>query len=211
MAVAGKTACILACATLLGAAFSQSREIQLPAETTALRASTLPGYRIATQKCGICHSADYITLQPPAMSLKQWTAEMVKMQHAYGAPLDDEDIKPLAVYLAVTYGDAGTVPEADRLLPGPPPAVAAGAALDVQTLLAKNACLGCHALNAKLIGPSYHDVAAKYRNAPEAAISVAASIRDGSSNKWGAVPMPAFPNLAAQELQVLAAFVLGQP
>jgi cytochrome c len=210
MTLAGKIACILACATLLGATSSVSRDIQLPAETTALRASTLPGYRIATQKCSICHSADYITLQPPAMSLKQWTAEMVKMQHAYGAPIEDEDIKPLAVYLAVTYGDAGTVPDADRVLPGPEVS-AAGAAIDVQSLLSKNACLGCHALNAKLIGPSYHDVAAKYHGNPEAPTRVADNIRDGGANKWGTVPMPAFPNLTAQELQALATFVLSQP
>jgi cytochrome c551/c552 len=210
MAVAGKTACMLACATMLGAAPSHSGEIQLPPETTALRASALPGYRIATQKCSICHSADYITLQPPAMSLKQWTAEMVKMQHAYGAPLDDEDIKPLAVYLTVTYGDASTVSDVDRILPGPEPA-ASGAVIDVQALLAKNACLSCHALDAKLIGPSYHDVAAKYRGNLEAPAKVADNIRSGGANKWGAVPMPAFPNLTPQELQDLAAFVLSQP
>jgi cytochrome c len=209
MTVAGKTACILACAMTLAAATTHSREIQLPQETTTLRASTLPGYRIATQKCTICHSADYISLQPPAMSLKQWTAEMVKMQHAYGAPLDDEDIKPLAVYLTVTYGDAGTVPDADRILPGPEPSAAG--AIDVQALLSKNACLSCHALNAKLIGPSYHDVAAKYRGQFEASMLVAVNIRNGGANKWGPVPMPAFPNLTPQELQALAAFVLSQP
>jgi cytochrome c len=209
MAVAGKSALILACATLLGAATCRSAGIQLPPETTALRASALPGYRIATQKCGICHSADYITLQPPAMSLKQWSAEMVKMQHAYGAPIDDQDIKPLAVYLTVTYGDAGTVSDADRILPSPEPSAAG--AIDVQVLLSKNACLSCHALDAKLVGPSYHDVAAKYRGNPEAPPTVAANIRAGGANKWGPVPMPAFPNLTPQELQTLAAFVLSQP
>src|SRR6202050_2456190 len=210
MAVAGKTACLLACATMLGAASTHSGEIQLPPETTALRASALPGYRIATHKCAICHSADYITLQPPAMSVKQWAAEIVKMQHAHGAPIVDEDIKPLAVYLTVTYGDAGTVSDADRSLPGPDsPAV--GAVIDVQALLAKNACLSCHALDAKLVGPSYHDVAAKYRGNLEAAIGVAENIRAGDANKWGAAPMPVFPNLTPQELQALAAFVLSQP
>lgn len=208
--MAGKIACILTCAAALGAASSHSREIQLPTETTALRASTLPGYRIAAQKCSICHSADYITLQPPGMSLKQWTAELVKMQHAYGAPIDDEDIKPLAIYFTLTYGDAGTVSDADRLLPGPEPSVA-GAPIDVQALLAKNACLSCHALDAKLIGPSYHDVAAKYRGNAEAPTMVGGSIRAGGANKWGPVPMPAFPNLTPLELQVLAAFVLNQP
>ena len=53
-------------------------------DTSTLRASDLPGYAIALQKCGICHSADYISFQPPGMDLAQWTAEMTKMQHSYG-------------------------------------------------------------------------------------------------------------------------------
>jgi mono/diheme cytochrome c family protein len=81
-------------------------KIELPADTSTLRESTLPGYTIALQKCGICHSADYISFQPPGMSLAQWTAEMSKMQHSYGAPLDEEEIGRLGAYLAVTYGSA---------------------------------------------------------------------------------------------------------
>jgi hypothetical protein len=84
--------------------------IKLPRETAVLRPSALFGYKIARAKCGICHSADYINLQPPGMTLAQWTAEMVKMQHAYGAPLDEEEIKLLGIYLASAYGDATTVP-----------------------------------------------------------------------------------------------------
>ncbi len=85
------------------------RDIRLPQDTAVLKASAAPGYDIARTKCGICHSADYINLQPPGMSLAQWSAEMVKMQRAYGAPIDDDDIKLLAVYLTTEYGDASTV------------------------------------------------------------------------------------------------------
>ena|ERR1019366_6012798 len=84
--------------------------IKLPKETGALRPSELFGYKIAREKCGICHSADYINLQPPGMTLAQWTAEMVKMQHAYGAPLDEEEIKQLSIYLTSAYADATTIP-----------------------------------------------------------------------------------------------------
>ncbi len=90
------------------------QEIKLPPETAALAASSLPGYQVAMQKCAICHSVDYITLQPPNMTLKQWTAEMVKMQHAYGAPISDEEVNLVAVYLTSTYGDAGTVAPAGQ-------------------------------------------------------------------------------------------------
>jgi mono/diheme cytochrome c family protein len=106
-------AAVFAMLATIGAAAAAVHKLQLPPETAVLTASALPGYQIAVQKCAICHSADYVNLQPPQMSLKQWTAEMVKMQHAYGAPLDDAEIKPLAVYLTATYGDVATVDAAD--------------------------------------------------------------------------------------------------
>jgi hypothetical protein len=74
--------------TVAALAWGRSPTIKLPAETAVLKPSPLFGYRIAQEKCGICHSADYINLQPPRMTLTQWTAEMTKMRNAYGAPLD---------------------------------------------------------------------------------------------------------------------------
>ncbi len=92
---------------------------KLPKETAVLRPSELIGYKIAREKCGICHSADYINLQPPGMALAQWTAEMVKMQHAYGAPLDEGEIKQLGIYLTSAYGDASTIPPPSAAPPAP--------------------------------------------------------------------------------------------
>jgi cytochrome c551/c552 len=208
------------------AATESAHDIQLPPETVALTASTLPGYKIATQKCGICHSADYINLQPPHMTMTQWTAEMAKMQHSYGAPIDDAEIKLLGIYLASTYGDASSVPPSDLTKDataaapdGVPPemptkAPAASGAdhsnIDVHAVLERNACLSCHALQQKIVGPAYHDVAVKYAADPRAHGTVEANIRMGGSGKWGMVPMPPFPNLSSAELKVLADFVLAQ-
>jgi hypothetical protein len=77
--------------------------IALPPETARLKPSELPGYQIAVQKCGICHSADYISLQPPAMGIAQWTVEALKMQRTYGAPISDDEIKLLGEYLGTVY------------------------------------------------------------------------------------------------------------
>jgi mono/diheme cytochrome c family protein len=82
------------------------QDVKLPPESIRLRPSDLPGYKIAMQKCAVCHSTDYISYQPPAMSLAQWTAEMTKMQRGYGAPISDAEVKQLAAYLAVAYGSA---------------------------------------------------------------------------------------------------------
>jgi mono/diheme cytochrome c family protein len=113
--------CLLAAAAILAATASaplanaggKRLEIDLPPETAILRSSELPGYQLARGKCAICHSADYINLQPPHLSLAQWTGEVTKMQHAYGAPIDDVQVKSIAVYLTATYGDAASIPRAD--------------------------------------------------------------------------------------------------
>lgn len=193
-----------------GAASEIVQGIKLPPETAVLRPSSLPGYTIALQKCGICHSADYINLQPPHLSLTQWTAEMTKMQHSYGAPIDETEIKLLGSYLAATYGDATTVKADEAAAPAAVAAAGTSNKIDVQAILAHNACLGCHALQQKIVGPAYHDVATKYKSDPNARGTLEANIRAGGSGKWGAVPMPPFPNLSTAEVRALAEFVLEQ-
>jgi len=194
--------------------------ITLPPEVAKLRASELPGYLLATQQCATCHSADYIEYQPPAMNLEQWTAEVSKMQHSYGAPISDANAKVIGAYLATTYGSAKAtdtdVVAASNLGPARVQAseaqgrVAAASAPNVTTLLSTNACLSCHAVDKKVVGPAYHDVATRYAGDPQAQTEVAASIRSGGSGKWGQVPMPSFPQLTDDEVTALAGFVLHQ-
>lgn len=86
--------------------YAGSKQITLPAETAELPKSELPGYKLATQKCMMCHSVDYIRYQPPGMNQDQWTAEVAKMKRAYGAWLSEADIKSIGAYLAVVYGTA---------------------------------------------------------------------------------------------------------
>jgi len=197
------------------ASAAPAKPVQLPAETVKLKASKLPGYAVAQQKCAICHSADYIAYQPPGMTVSQWTAEMTKMQHLYGAPINDAEVKVLGVYLAATYGDAKSVSVADRALTADAPAPAtnrpvANPAIDVQALLNANACLGCHAVAQKIVGPAYRDVASKYKTDPAGASKIAASIKAGSSGKWGTVPMPPFAQLTDAQVKALAEFILKQ-
>jgi hypothetical protein len=109
-----KLTCVLMTLMFAGSAAASPKTIALPGETAKLRQSALPGYTVASQKCLICHSVDYINYQPPGMTEAQWTAEMVKMQHLYGAPIDEQEIKLLATYLATMYGDAKSVSAADH-------------------------------------------------------------------------------------------------
>ncbi|MEE1869228.1 SorB family sulfite dehydrogenase c-type cytochrome subunit [Pseudomonas auratipiscis] len=194
---------------LAGVANAAPLSITLPPETAALKPSTLPGYPLAQQKCSTCHSADYINFQPPGMTLAQWTAEASKMQHVYGAPISDQDVSIIGAYLAVTYGSA-QASDAEVQAASSPQAQAPVANVDATALLQKNACLSCHAVDHKVVGPAYHQVATKYANDPQAMTKLAASIQQGGSGKWGQTPMPPYAQLSAENLQTLAAFILAQ-
>lgn len=76
--------------------------------------------------------------------------------------------------------------------------------------LAKNKnCMACHAVDKKVIGPAYKDVAAKYAGQKDAADKLSQKIVKGGSGVWGAVPMPANPQVTEAEAKTLAAWVLS--
>ena len=86
-------------------------------------------------------------------------------------------------------------------------AVAAPALADQALATAKN-CMACHAVDKKLVGPSYKDVAAKYAGQKDAVDKLAVKIVKGGSGVWGPVPMPANAQVNEAEAKKLAAWVL---
>lgn len=76
-----------------------------------------------------------------------------------------------------------------------------------QELASKKNCLACHAMDKKLVGPSYKDVAAKYAGQPDAVAKLAEKIQKGGVGAWGQVPMPA-NQVSADEAKQLATWVL---
>jgi cytochrome c len=89
-------------------------------------------------------------------------------------------------------------------------AVASGPAFAQAELAKQKNCLACHATDKKLVGPSYKDVAAKYKGDKDAVAKLAKKIREGGVGVWGQVPMPANPQVNEQEAQSLAKWVLSQ-
>ena len=71
-----------------------------------------------------------------------------------------------------------------------------------------NACLACHAVDKKLVGPAYQDVAKKYAGQKDAVATLTKNIKAGGSGKWGPVPMPAQPNLSEADARTLASWIL---
>ena len=76
-------------------------------------------------------------------------------------------------------------------------------------LAKKNSCLACHAVDKKLVGPAYQDVAKKYAGQADAEATLAKNIKAGGSGKWGPVPMPPQAQLSDTDAKALAAWVLG--
>jgi cytochrome c5 len=74
---------------------------KLPAEMAKLERG--PGVELVTAQCLLCHSADYIAIQP-RINRAAWTATVTKMKDKYGAPLQSEYTNAIVNYLAKTYG-----------------------------------------------------------------------------------------------------------
>jgi len=94
-----------------------------------------------------------------------------------------------------------TVATAAALIAAP---AMAGKELDLAT---KSGCMACHAVDKKLVGPAYQDVAKKYKPADEA--KLAAKVKAGGSGVWGPVPMP--PNAAVKDddIKTLVKWILA--
>ena len=77
------------------------------------------------------------------------------------------------------------------------------------TLAKQNSCFSCHAKDKKLVGPAFQDVAQRYKNNALAKKQLIQKIKIGGAGQWGVIPMPAHPNLNAEELKILAEWVLA--
>jgi len=79
-----------------------------------------------------------------------------------------------------------------------------------QALATAKNCMACHAVDKKVVGPSYKDVAAKYAGQKDAVDKLAVKIIKGGSGVWGPVPMPANAQVNDAEAKKLAAWVMSQ-
>jgi cytochrome c len=87
-------------------------------------------------------------------------------------------------------------------------AVVTPAAFANPALAEKKNCLACHQVDKKLVGPSYKEVAAKYTGQKDAAAKLADKIQKGGTGVWGQIPMPANPQVNADEAKTLATWIL---
>jgi S-disulfanyl-L-cysteine oxidoreductase SoxD len=79
---------------------------------------------------------------------------------------------------------------------------------NLQQLAQQSGCAGCHTAASRLVGPSYAEIAAKYRSDAAAESRLYSKVREGSQGVWGTVPMPAHPHLQESDLRTLVRWIL---
>jgi cytochrome c len=87
---------------------------------------------------------------------------------------------------------------------------ASGSAMASADLAKAKNCMACHATATKLVGPAYKDVAAKYAGQKDAEAKLVAKVMKGGSGSWGAVPMPANPQVSEAEAKTLVKWIMAQ-
>jgi sulfite dehydrogenase len=199
---------VLAAAAGAGITSATALDIQLPPETAAFKQDT--GAEIANGQCLICHSVEYVAMQPP-MPRAFWKSSIQKMQQKYGAPIPDDQVEALADYLTRNYGASTNGASAPATVSAQSPAVGVTStpSSDGPKLATKYGCFGCHSVTIKVVGPAYRDIAVKYKSDPDAFGKINQQIHKGGSGKWGPIIMPPFPQVTAAETKALAEWILG--
>ena len=186
------------------------------------------GEQIVTGACGNCH----LTGEGGAPKIGDkaaWTKRMSQgidavtasairghggMPARGGFPdLTDAEIRAAILYM---FGSAGAKPVPETAASAPvqtaaatPAPLSASAGSNGDELLQKYGCLACHALDKKVVGPSYKEVAAKYAADKTAAAKLAQKVKAGGAGVWGQVPMPPNPQVADSDLQTIIKYILA--
>lgn len=82
-------------------------------------------------------------------------------------------------------------------------------AMASKELATKSNCMACHAVDKKMVGPSYQDVAAKYKGQADAVKKLSAKVKAGGKDAWGPVPMPPNPNVKDADIETLVKWILA--
>lgn len=86
--------------------------------------------------------------------------------------------------------------------------LAAGSAAASEKLAQSSGCMTCHAMDRKVLGPSYKDVAGKYRNDKGAEANLVKKVKTGGSGVWGATPMPPNAHVKEDDIKAIVQWIL---
>jgi cytochrome c len=83
------------------------------------------------------------------------------------------------------------------------------AADDGQALAQKHACMSCHQVDKKVVGPAFKEVSAKYKGDKTAQDKLVAKVKAGGSGVWGPVPMPPNPQVPEADIKTIVSWILA--
>lgn len=83
----------------------------------------------------------------------------------------------------------------------------AGVASADQGLAQKNACMSCHGVDKKIVGPAFKEIAAKYKGKGVEA-TLAKHVKEGTKGNWGQVPMPPNPQVKDEDIKKIVAWIM---
>lgn len=159
-----------------------------------------PGSTLTENKCKICHELQHIRRTP--LSRGEWADNLRNMKER-GTPMSDAEMQIILDYLSLYYSR-------DPAPAAAPDTLAAAGDDPVTKLLERHACSGCHALDKRVVGPSYQEIARRYAGDAGAAARLAVKVRAGGQGAWGPIPMPPAPAIAGPDLATVVEWVLGQ-
>lgn len=142
--------------------------------------------------------------EPPAPAATPSTAT-ASAAPAAAAPASPSSAAPAAgsASAAGATPAAGTAPSATAKASGPLDLAAA------QAMMQKDGCGACHAVDKKIVGPAYQDVAAKYKGDAGALAKLTQKVKAGGVGVWGPVPMPPNSWVADGDIQALVTWILA--
>ena len=150
----------------------------------------------------------------PDLSDAEVARAVAYMANAAGASFK-EPATATATTVATT--SASPIATAAAATPAAPVAAVASAAaattapLDLkaaEALMQKAGCAACHGVDKKIVGPSYQEVAAKYRGDKDALAKLTQKVKAGGSGVWGAVPMPPNAQVPEADIKTLVSWIL---
>lgn len=156
------------------------------------------GVTLVQNKCVLCHEAGHITKS--RLSRDEWEENLKTMIARGMPPISDEETRVVLDYLSTYYGTkSAPPPEPDTFAAGP----TGNAVSKAEKILGANACMGCHAVDQKIVGPAFKAVAAKYAGDKTVLEKLTKKIREGGQGVWGAVPMPANSQMSVADIDIV--------
>jgi cytochrome c len=106
-----------------------------------------------------------------------------------------------------TKPPAKTLVGATAAVAAPAAAPAAAKGPNVNNLLAANSCTACHGMKNKIVGPGFNEIAAKHKGKANLEAYLVGKIKNGGSGVFGAIPMPAQPQVKDADAQAMAQWI----